>query len=152
RCSPAPAGGIPPAQLHAHAHAHAHVHVHASGEHLPFQLLHLTHDAMGISRHDSGGTPVVEGVSELRVATRHEQRVDADTRQAVVAAGALAALLRYRDVHRAFDRVVVHAGARLDSAADIGAGHHHAVVIIDLDPVVVLDAYPLGVSVVDPYR
>src|SRR5579863_8019475 len=107
---------------------------------------------MGIARKDPGGAPVVEAVSELSVATRQKHWVDAGTRQAVVSAGPLPALLRFRDVIRALDRVIVHASARLDPAAHIGAGHYHAVVIVDLDPVVILDAYLRGVSVVDPYR
>src|SRR5205085_8623767 len=107
---------------------------------------------MGIARKDPSGAPVVEAVSELGVAARQIHWVDAGARHAVVAAGALPALLRFRDVYRALNRVIVHASARLDPAAHIGAGHHHAVVIVDLDPVVILDAYPRGVPVVDPHR
>src|SRR5207237_7188924 len=101
-----------------------------SRRHLPFQLLHFAHDHMRIARKDPSGAPVVEAVSELGVAARQIHWVDAGARHAVVAAGALPALLRFRDVYRALNRVIVHASARLDPAAHAGAGHHQAVVIV----------------------
>ncbi len=76
-----------------------------------------------------------------------------DAREAVVTAGAAAAShLRLGHPDRALGRVVDHASALLDARADGRARHHHAVVVVDLDPVVVLHADRGRVLVVQPAR
>src|SRR3972149_5202713 len=98
-------------------------------------------------------SPVVEVVGELPVPTREEVGLEVDTGEAVVSPGALApADLGLGNSQRAFRNVIHDAHALRDPGADVRAGAVHAVIVIDLDPIVILDAQIRRVPLADPDR
>src|SRR5512133_3471602 len=107
---------------------------------LPDQLAELA-DVNHRFAVPAGGAPVVEVVAELPVAAHHEVRLEPRPGEAVVHAGPLHAPqggLGY--AVGPFRGVVLDAGALRNAGADTAADHHHAVVVVDLHPVVVLEA------------
>src|SRR5690606_37769318 len=92
-----------------------------------------------------------EAVGELGVAADHVGGLGADARHRVVDAATGAGDLAAGGVQDAFLGVVHEHHAGLDALADYRSGGHRAVAVVQLDPVVVLDADALGVGLGDPH-
>src|SRR5690606_31039249 len=111
----------------------------------PIDVFHLAHDdelvAVG-----ADGAVIVEAIGELRVAADHVGGFGTDAGHRVVDAATGAGNLAAGGIQDAFLGVVHHYRAHLDPLADHRAGGHRAVGVVQLDPVVVLDADALGVS------
>src|SRR5579875_243976 len=119
----------------------------------PLEPFECPDDAMRVAREDADRAPVVEAVRPLPVAAGYLQRIYAGSREAVVTAGAPAAAnLRLGHGDRAVRCMIDHAGSRLHARAHRGTRDHHAVVVVDLDPLVVDDADLRRILVVDPAR
>ena len=92
-------------------------------------------------------------VGELSVAADHEIGLEPDAGQAVVHARAFhAPEWAFGNAISAFGGVVLDAGALRNAGADAGAGDHDAIIVVDLDPVVVLQPDGGGVFLAEPKR
>src|SRR5215472_10049545 len=105
----------------------------------PLEIGQLAHEDVRIPVA-ARGAPIVEMECELAVAAYHQVRFQPHAREAVVAAGAaVIAQWRLRNGIGALRRMVLDRNASRNARAYGRASHDHAVVVVDLDPVVVLD-------------
>ena len=118
----------------------------------PFQLRQLAHENVRVAI-DPGWPPVIEVIGELRVPPGHQIRFQAHAGEAVVPPGPpVAPQGRLGDPQGPFLRVVLNANAARDARTHGGARDDNAVIVVDLDPVVVLDFKLLGVVMINPER
>lgn len=112
----------------------------------------FTHEDKRIAVH-SGGSPIVEAVSELTVSADHQRRLKVNARGAVVTASAfVAAHRRFWHADRAFRRVIDDTDTGWNARADDGARDGYAMIVIRFDPIIIHNADFFRVLFADPER
>ena len=117
---------------------------------LPNDLVHLFHGHVCVPVRRNR-PPVIEVITELTISATEVIRLQMNARHTVMTTSTpVAADLGFGYAGCSFRHVINDANTARNPCADDRAGTVHAMVVIDLDPIVVLDAKLVGIDLAHP--